>query len=248
MKYFFFIIIAIFSTIAVGGNLKSKQSIHKDANKTILSIKGFYLGMSADSCLKLINDKYNAELIGGYLTLTTEGDWIYGKGPKEFVDPKYYSNSLKDFPPPRDYSSIFKSNVVPKPDSIFDEIHFYEMEHAKYIIRTFYWKNAFYLNVDHNISLGDCQFNFDSENCLINFYFKGKIVNNLFNVSDMTIDNFAQTFISKYNIPKLDVVSNDEQTDSWYEYTSKDGWKLIIRQDKTIIFQAVPKEKERNFD
>lgn len=71
-------------------------------------------------------------------------------------------------------------------------------------------------------------------------------VNILFNVSDMSAENFVQNFIDSYSIPEM--TPEYKNNTSYWTYTSFDGYKISIDTEKTIYLESIATKKERKFD
>lgn len=64
----------------------------------------------------------------------------------------------------------------------------------------------------------------------------------------MSFDEFCQSFIDAYSIPKL--AGSTKGSDKWMGYTSPDGWKIGFTKSAystSVDLQAVPMEHERGF-
>jgi hypothetical protein len=68
-----------------------------------------------------------------------------------------------------------------------------------------------------------------------------KIVNELFNVNDMSPKEFNKMFVKAYNLPL------PSHFDGFYEYVSSDRYRLSII-DKEILLEEIPSQFERKFD
>lgn len=91
-----------------------------------------------------------------------------------------------------------------------------------------------------------CDFVGDENGKTIKIFISKSAVNALFNVEDMTTEKFVQTFIDAYKIPNMEPIFGDNLSMRW-EYTSPDGFKIVIGNDKSIVMEKVAKAKERNF-
>jgi len=104
----------------------------------------------------------------------------------------------------------------------------------------------------------------DSKNEVSKFYWPSEVVNQLFNVSDMNANDFAQEFINAYNIPKLEYGQKNifafitiVPVNFWY-YKSPTGYTITILDasplgenlsaGKSILLEKTPKSKQRTFD
>ena len=67
------------------------------------------------------------------------------------------------------------------------------------------------------------------------------VVNDLFNAADMDASDFAQQFVNSYNIPEMKV---SDDMESW-TYTSPDGVKVKIHDDKSVFVEKVASAQER---
>lgn len=67
------------------------------------------------------------------------------------------------------------------------------------------------------------------------------VVNDLFNAADMDASDFAQQFVNSYNIPEMKV---SDDMESW-TYTSPDGVKVKINDDKSVFVEKVASAQER---
>jgi len=68
-----------------------------------------------------------------------------------------------------------------------------------------------------------------------------KIVNELFNVSDLSAKDFIRMFVKSYNLPL------PSQINGFYEYVSSARHRLSII-DKEILLEEIPSRSERKFD
>ncbi len=69
----------------------------------------------------------------------------------------------------------------------------------------------------------------------------GMVVNDLFNAADMDASDFVQQFVNSYNITEMKV---SDDMESW-TYTSPDGVKVKIDNDKSVFVEKVASAQER---
>jgi hypothetical protein len=74
--------------------------------------------------------------------------------------------------------------------------------------------------------------------------FDDKAVDILFNVRDMSAEQFAQEFCNANNLPPMVPDSHVPG----FSYTSEHGYKVAISRGKTIYLEMVAKPAERNFN
>jgi hypothetical protein len=68
----------------------------------------------------------------------------------------------------------------------------------------------------------------------------GKICSpRIFNAADLSAEDFAQTFITAYDIPKL------RPNGEWWEYTTPDNVRIRISGDKAVEIQKAATEQQR---
>ena len=111
-------------------------------------------------------------------------------------------------------------------------------------------------------------FLFDKSKLLIKLYWSKDIVNQMFNVFDMSAEQFAQEFVNSYGIPKMDVGSDAGSaiiaaaSVQFWEYISSDGVHLrifgsgqavilgfpISLEGKDLLLEKVPTRAARSFD
>jgi hypothetical protein len=164
-----------------------------------IKIKGFFIGMSTDEVIDLINSKY---------------------------------------------SSIFSQIKI--------EPYAGPIKHGSYTI----------------ILPHESGFVFDSSKLLINLFWSEEIVNQLFNVEDLSAEQFAQEFVNSYDIPKMAVHSDNNSVgiasvaQFYWEYVSKDAVRLRIFgpgegsalgffftfKGKDILLERIPSKHDRSFD
>jgi hypothetical protein len=117
-------------------------------------------------------------------------------------------------------------------------------------------------------SSNDVLFAFDNSQLLIYLFWPESYVNGLFNVEDLSPEQFVQEIVNSYNIPKMDHHSENLAavvaglTLNYWEYTSKDGVRLRINDTclgsvmgmvmtvngKGLHLERVPTHLERGFD
>ena len=90
-----------------------------------------------------------------------------------------------------------------------------------------------------------CSFKGSRDGKLIEINLTAEVVNKMFNVADMSAENFVQAFIDAYKIP--DMTPDWNGSINWWEYTSPEGFKIKIYENKDIRIEKVAKAKERNF-
>jgi|GEM_PF-6288459 len=77
------------------------------------------------------------------------------------------------------------------------------------------------------------------------------LVAKLFKASDMSFEDFCQSFINGYSVPTLKTTTTRRDDGTIYDayYGGPDGWSIELRQVgyRTITLQAIPLEKERGF-
>ena len=110
----------------------------------------------------------------------------------------------------------------------------------------------YYLKFDQCFIFGKTIFNgtessfiADEHGKLIEMYLSNSEVNRMFNVADMKADSFVQAFVNAYKISQMKSVW--EGTSMKWEYTSPEGFKISIKDDKSIKIEKAIKAKERNF-
>ena len=111
-------------------------------------------------------------------------------------------------------------------------------------------------------------FLFDKSRLLIKLYWPKDIVDEVFNASDMSPEQFAQEFVNSYGIPKMSVGSNVNSaliaaaSINFWEYISSDGVRLriyapgiavifcfpITLEGKDLLLEKVPTRSARSFD
>lgn len=198
-------------------NLCGFQSAHNNAHKkcmqanintasskiksqpSSIKIKGFFIGMSIDDAIDLINTKYPS---------------IFG-----LPNIESYSGNIK--------------------------------------------RGAYIIN-----SLNKSYFVFDSSKLLIKLFWPEDIVNQLFNVEDLSAEQFAQEFVNSYDVPKMDAHSDNNSVgiaasaQSYWEYISKDAIRLRIFgpgegsalgffftfKGKDILLERALLRRDRSFD
>jgi hypothetical protein len=77
--------------------------------------------------------------------------------------------------------------------------------------------------------------------------FHGLALLKMFKCGSMSFDDFCQSFIDAYSIPKLNGTSKGNYR--WMGYTSPEGWKIGLTKNysTSVSLQAVPLESERGF-
>jgi len=127
---------------------------------------------------------------------------------------------------------------------------------TRYLISTSYSKEFSVPGVELNLGtlLGergglkaDADFAFDQNDRLISYTWGTRIVNPLFNVPDMTPNDFAQSFSNNYPVPTLDWIAVDGNKSYW-AYASPDGWKVIVFEDKSLRVFQIPASTDRKFN
>jgi len=103
--------------------------------------------------------------------------------------------------------------------------------------------------INPSLNASIASFEFDGEQRLIVLDISGGLagfdagwVDQLFNATNMTLQEFAQTFIDTYGIPKLDP-TEDGQGLTYRD--SEQGWQLMIGKDKTLILKIVETSKQQ---
>jgi hypothetical protein len=91
---------------------------------------------------------------------------------------------------------------------------------------------------------------------LIQMDIKGAVVDKLFNVADLNLNEFAQMFVNEYHLPEMK--ASPENIYFGYKYRDEDqGYELYIyteerfvryNADKWVRFRAIPKASERKFN
>lgn len=71
---------------------------------------------------------------------------------------------------------------------------------------------------------------------------RSDFVDTLFKTEGISGQKFTQTFIDSYHIPRMEGFGNG------WTYTSPNGYKIKIYQDKSILIESVAKETDFKFD
>jgi hypothetical protein len=74
-----------------------------------------------------------------------------------------------------------------------------------------------------------------------------KVLDKLFNTSDLPMKEFARRFMDNYNIPSMDLVLYDNGGAYW-RYISPYGYKVEIYDDRQLIIEAMTKAIDTKFD
>jgi hypothetical protein len=79
------------------------------------------------------------------------------------------------------------------------------------------------------------------------FLFGRDLVNTLFNASDLGPRDFIQTFVKSYHIPEMNTEYGGREIKYPYQmYTSPEGVKIMIDDDKSLVVKKVPSKAEKN--
>jgi len=87
---------------------------------------------------------------------------------------------------------------------------------------------------------------FGEDHSLLGLEMTGKMVDELFNVGDMTPDAFAQTFIDAYRIPAMEPLVGNRR--GWRFVDESTGTEVVIYNGKNLCLVKVPTSKQRQFD
>ena len=141
-----------------------------------------------------------------------------------------------------DYEDFWKKLPV-KPVKIKNKLALVNIANTYYDLK--YEKCFIYKNTIINGK--NSEFLSDEHGNLIGMFLPSDIVNKMFNVEDMRTDKFAQAFIDAYKIFQMEPMFNDDLS-VYHEYTSPDGYKITIKDDKSILIKKVASTKERSFN
>lgn len=78
----------------------------------------------------------------------------------------------------------------------------------------------------------------------------GYLTDKLFNTADMRAADFAKEILNNYKIPELSPFSIDigNSSMSGWEYSSPEGFRIRVFEDKSIEMIQIPKKSTRSFD
>lgn len=90
----------------------------------------------------------------------------------------------------------------------------------------------------------------DEEKKINKVVFPGYLTDKLFNTEDMQPGDFAQEIVNNYDIPTMSpfhIEIGDSFLSGW-EYSSPDGTRIRVFEDKSIEMIRIPKKASRSFD
>lgn len=252
-SYYYIILLVLLSGSLISclgqeGTTSSRKTFAGNKIKGSITVKGFYLGMSSDECVNILNGNLRDIFLpeGGILKaaiIKMNGQWYrheVGNSWRGKIDTLWSSSDTSDY----NYNQVLGYKPSTKASRVIDNIFLdgYDGYTQSYPQKIFYWDDFFFIPEKHQIS--SCEyFSFDASNKLIKIEFPEFIVNKLFNVGDMPVQSFLEAFIKNYKIPEMNPIN-----DSYWGYTSPAGWKVQVFPDKSLRIMSVPKITERKFD
>lgn len=86
----------------------------------------------------------------------------------------------------------------------------------------------------------------DKSGKVIMITFGGDLLDALFNVKGIPMEDFVQTFVNSYPIPTMEGFYENGM--SGWQYVSPYGWKVQIDAQRALMMKTVPSKKEMKFD
>jgi len=105
--------------------------------------------------------------------------------------------------------------------------------------RTVHWRqwDSFSVHTDREPALDITMENGADGLCYI--CFNPGLVDRLFDSASLSAEDLARKFAEQYRLPALErhLNRNPPQPEHYWEYRSRQRWKVFIKQDKTLVFQ-----------
>jgi len=245
---------------------ESNNSSSKIPNGALV-VKGFYVGMSPQELLTLLKDKYK-DLVSidpesHKRTFTAKKDTVLFENETARRDSaRIWEKNIPASELPNSLPSTVVNEIesmsFPVPDSVIYSYYLdwgdIETSPNKWQPRLFrtlfahcYWYSPIYLTHRHQLSAGSYFFTFDETDKLVSIYFPKWLINDLFNVKDLSAEEFAKTFMNSYKIKEMKTMATEDGTNYWEYTNSQKGYKVMISEDKELKIIAIPKPSERKF-
>ena len=93
----------------------------------------------------------------------------------------------------------------------------------------------------------DVMFRVDEAKKVICIYLSSDVVNKIFNVMNLSAEDFAREFMKAYQIPKMEE-KNPMADISYYLFDSANGYEVQIGKSKELTIVAITKKSDMKFN